>query len=117
MNLHLIRHKSLVLAFLALLMVPGCVWDTPLFIDTAVQGPKLHASDPRPVVMRDIQFIILSQENIDQYLPDILSGDLVIFGVDTEDYKDMSINTLQLLNYIKAQKSVIAAYREFYEPE
>ena len=102
---------------LVVVLLTGCVWDKPLFIDTHVSGPKLHASDPRPIVMRDIEFIIISQANIDQYLPDIISGDLVIFGVDTEDYKDMSINTLQLLNYIKAQKSVIAAYREFYEPE
>lgn len=96
-------------------LLTGCFGDKPLFIDTFVEGPKLHAPDPRPLVMRDVQFIVISQENIDEYLDDIMSGDLVLVSMDAEDYKDMSVNTLQLLNYIKSQKEVIGAYREFYE--
>lgn len=98
----------------AAVMLAGC--SGPMqFIDTAVDGPKLRAPDPRPLVMQDVEFIVISNENIEKYLADIQSGDLVIIGMTPESYKAMSINTMQLLNYIKAQQSVIAAYREFYE--
>ena len=102
---------------LVAVLLTGCAAMKPLFGDTYVEGQKLYAPDPHPVQMNDIEWIIISHKNIDQYLPDIESGDLVIIGMDVEDYKDMSINTLRLLNYIKSQRSVLAAYREFYEPE
>ena len=101
---------------LVAILLTGCIWDKPLYIDTYVDGPKLHASDPNPVVMQDIKWIILSSANIDQYLPDIESGKLTIIGMEPNDYEHLSVNTMQLLNYIKSQRSVIAAYREFYEP-
>ncbi len=88
-----------------------------MYIDTYVEGPKLHASDPAPIQMRDIEWIILSQANIEEYLPDIKSGKLTIIGMNPNDYEDMSINTMNLLNYIQAQKILVATYREFYESE
>lgn len=88
----------------------------PQYIDTSVDGPKLRIADPRPIVMQDVEFIIISDKNLTQYLADIQSGKLGIIGMTPETYKAMSINTAQMLNYIKAQQNIIAAYREFYEP-
>lgn len=99
---------------LVILLLGGCAGHTQ-YIDTYVQGPRLNAIDARPIQMRDIEWIIISKDNIEKYLPDIQSGKLTIVGMTPNDYEDMSINTMQILNFIQSQKNVIAAYKEFYE--
>lgn len=87
------------------------------YIDTSVVGPKLRAPDPAPIHLTDVEFMVISQENVDDYLEDIRDGDLTVIGMTPEGYKNLSINTKKLQNYIKSQRELIRAYREFYENE
>ena len=112
----IIKKITIILMSIAIfMMLTGCTGGPAQFIDTHVDGPKLMAVDPRPIQMNDITWIIISDKNIDKYIDDITSGKLVIIGLNPLDYQDLSINLMQLVNYIQSQQSVIAAYREFYE--
>ena len=46
--------------------------------------------------MREIEFIIVTPENVDQVFEDIKSDDVVIFGVTDQGYDDIALNLADL---------------------
>jgi predicted transcriptional regulator len=65
--------------------------------------------------MRDIEFIIVTPENVEQVFEDIESDDIVIFGVTDKGYEDIALNLADLRAYIQQQKKVIGIYESQYD--
>ncbi len=107
-------NKLLPVLILSLFLI-GCGSNKTQYIDTSITKPKLNISPPEPIKLHDIQWIIISSNNISKYKQDIENGNLVIIGLDAEDYKLLSLNYLSLVNYIKKQSSIILAYKNYYE--
>lgn len=100
--------------FIGYCALTGCSFREK-FIDTSIEKPHLSLSNPAPVMLDRIQWIVISKENLATYEEDIKSGNLVIIGMTPEDYKKISMNTQKLANYITQQNNVLAAYRRYYE--
>lgn len=77
------------------------------------QKPIVPSTDP--LNMRDIEFIIITPENVDQVFEDIKSDDVVIFGVTDEGYEDIALNLADLRAYIQQQKKIIGIYESQYK--
>ena len=65
--------------------------------------------------MREIEFIIVTPENVEQVFEDIKSDDVVIFGVTDKGYDDIALNLADLRAYIQQQKKVIGIYESQYD--
>ena len=65
--------------------------------------------------MREIEFIIVTPENVDQVFEDIKSDDVVIFGVTDQGYDDIALNLADLRAHIQQQKKIIAIYENQYD--
>ena len=75
---------------------------------------KPIVSEPSQLSMRDIEFIIVTPENVDEVF-DNLTDDKVIFGVTDKGYEDIALNLSDLRAYIQQQKKIIGIYESQYD--
>ena len=104
-----------VLLSLYFLFLGGCSWNKPKYIDTAIKRPELFVAEPRPLQLESIYWNVISDKNLSDWAKKLRNEKEALFCLSSEDYKDISINTQKLMNYIQSQKNVIDAYREYYE--
>lgn len=67
--------------------------------------------------MRNVDFMILTRENVEEYFKKIeATGEpVVIFGLTAQDYEYLSLNFADVLELLDQQNSVIVAYKKYYE--
>jgi len=79
--------------------------------------PRIDIELPEPLSLDSIKWMVITKDN---YL-DILKssenkkGLVFLVALDEEGYKKLALNNTKVLRYIREQKSVIAAYRKYYE--
>lgn len=76
-----------------------------------VERPKLVVPKPDVLKTRQVQWIVVNQENAEQ----ILNSNSVLFGLTETGYKNLSLNLNDLRTFIQQQQIVIAAYEEYYQ--
>ena len=71
---------------------------------------------PRPeaVNLYSVKFIVVSDENIGEFLEDIKrpTGETVFIAIKIRDYEKMSLNVAELKRYIQQQKNLIIYYED-----
>ena len=78
---------------------------------------KLDIPDPRPVKMKAIKWRTITKENSREILLSLeKSGKTpILFGLTDDDYENLSLNMLELQNYIESNNIILLEYRKFYE--
>jgi len=81
--------------------------------------PALKIPSKDPVKLNDVNFIVVTEENIEEVFSNLKDDDKVpvLFSLDGKDYKLISLNVRLLLDYIKYQKVVIGLYKDYYEKD
>ena len=82
-----------------------------------IDRPKLVLPETKTLNMRNVDFMILTRQNVEEKFKEIEErGDpIVIFGLKAQHYEDLSLNIADILELLSQQESVIVAYREYYE--
>jgi len=82
-----------------------------------VERPELILPETKTLNMRNVDFIVLTRENVEEEFAKLEKDGkaIVIFGLDAEDYEKLSFNIADILELLDQQQSVIVAYREYYE--
>jgi len=80
-----------------------------------VQPTKPIVPKSTPLVMRKIEFIIVTPDNVESVFAELSSDDKVIFGITDEGYEDMALNLTDLRAYIQQQQKIIGTYESQYE--
>jgi|TARA_Y100000052_G_C2917291_1_gene66144 hypothetical protein len=82
-----------------------------------IDRPKLVLPETATLNMRNVDFMILTRQNVEEKFKEIEErGDpIVIFGLKAQHYEDLSLNIADILELLSQQESVIVAYREYYE--
>lgn len=104
--------------FYAILSIVGC--STPLEVKKKEQERvHLNLQDTQPVVMKDLDWIIITPENYQDVFDELERKNVkvVLFGLTEKGYEDLSINMEELKGYIIEQSVILGAYREYYEGE
>lgn len=87
----------------------------PVEIKTVeVQIPITHPVMPRAIQLRDPQWYVVSDQNIDTFLEDIKKrheGQLVFIAMSVGDYELMAYNMQEIRRYINQLKEVVIYYR------
>lgn len=110
------RLKTLA-ALSALLMISGCSFfeskPQPVEIRTIEIPIKVvHPALPRELELKSPQFMVVSKENIDEFLKEMEDRNgLVFIAITIDDYELMSYNVQELKRYIEQLKQVVVYYR------
>lgn len=85
----------------------------------AVERARLDLAEPKPLMGRPMQWIIITPDNAEQVWQDLKGKnmDLVLFGITDEGYEELSISMAEIRNFIAQQRSIIVKYKEYYEPK
>lgn len=98
-------------------LLTSCAVLTPTTpIDTK---PPLKLSDPSPLRLKPVKFIVVHKDNAEKTFSDLESSkqEPVLFALTGNDYKSLAVNTNLIKNYVKNQRKIIRLYRKYYEDE
>lgn len=95
---------------LSVLLLSSCSEETVYIPEES--PPAILQARPSPVTPNDVKFRVVTQDNLNEFLEEVtnLEGDLVFIAISVEDYERLSLNTQDLVRYIKQQKEIIIYY-------
>jgi len=79
-----------------------------------VQIPIVHPTMPRAIDLKDPQWYVVSDENLDTFLDEIRdmnNGGVVFVAMSVGDYELMSYNMQEIRRYVNQLKEVVVYYR------
>lgn len=70
-----------------------------------------------PITLDEVEWILITPENAESVWQDLekKNYDVVLFGLTDRGYENLSVNTAKIKQLVIQQKSVIAAYKRYYE--
>ena len=82
-----------------------------------VEKPKLTLPDADLLKMREVKWVIVTEENYKQVFEDIKKSGrpIAIFGLTDKGYANLGLNFSDIRAYVQQQKSIIAAYEAYYK--
>lgn len=97
----------------------GCaLFDKPVEIQSiSNEKVKLELEQPKPLKPRNIKFIVITADNYQEVFQEMKDSgqDQVLFGLSDDDYEKLSLNLLELRNFIYQQRVIIEQYKNYYE--
>ena len=102
------------------LLLTSCAWLSepaePFIVVKTEYVYNELATQPRPeaVSLNDVRFMVVSDENIEQFLEEIKrpTGETVFIAIRIRDYENLSLNVAELKRYIQQQKNLIIYYED-----
>lgn len=102
---------------MSLLLLNGC--STPKVEPvTSVQVKTIEIPRPAPIVpsvdqlnLRDVKWVIITPDNIDEKFAEIKDGDLVLFALTKDGYENLSLNLSDIRMNIEQYKRIVAIYK------
>jgi len=84
---------------------------------TPVEKPQLSLPNADELNLRDVEWVILTQENFEEQVSKIVESGrpVAFFALTDKGYESLGLNLSDLRAYIQQQQSIIAAYKNYYE--
>lgn len=109
------------------LLISGCAsWifgSTPDVKEVQIQTKQvertpLNLAEPAPLKARDFRFIIITRDNAEMMFDELekQGADPVVFALTDDGYTQLSLTIAEIRILLASQKSIIAKYKEYYEP-
>ena len=82
-----------------------------------IDKPELVLPNVDQVNMRKVEWIILTEDNMDEKIAELKAGGaaLAIFGLTAQGYENLGLNFSDIRAYVQQQKTIIAAYEAYYK--
>lgn len=112
--------KETLLAGTLALSLSGCSSFLPevtKYSSEPVERPLLVLPQSEIVNMKDVDYIIVTQENVEEVWAELeASGkSVVLFALTSDGYENLALNNADIIRYLSEQKAVVLAYKEYYE--
>lgn len=111
--------KILSLVTISFLLVGCKTTDMTNFLvkPKVVDKPNLIIQTPRPVQSKNVEFVIITKENVEEVFNNLeKSGqDMVFFALTDDGYKALSLSVADMRRFVIQQNAVVKAYRDYYE--
>jgi hypothetical protein len=113
--------KTLLIVLISFFIV-GCSWNNikPIEVSTAeVERFRLNLSDPEPVQMKEVKFILITENNSEEVFRVLKDNGkhTVLIGLTDDHYENLSVNLAEIRKYVLLQRKIIEEYRNYYESE
>lgn len=81
---------------------------------TTVQKTPLNLSDPKPLNLPNISFVVITEDNHDDVFRNLKKQNKqsILVGLDLENYKNLSIIMNDIKNYIILEKQILDKYNK-----
>jgi hypothetical protein len=104
---------------LGFILLSGCT-SMPQKIEVSakpVPKPQLIVPEANQLNLRDVEFIIITKENAEEVFAQLEADkkDAILIGLTDEGYESLSLNLSDVMVLLQQQKSIIAAYKRYYE--
>ena len=110
----------LLLAISACAKTPAPVETPPEIVERVVVKTQPVAT-PKPIVppvdqlrMRDVKWVVITPENIDEQFAKITTGEVVLFAVTAQGYENLALNLSDVRANIDQYKAVIGVYERSF---
>lgn len=82
-----------------------------------VTKTPLDLSLPEPAKMRKVKWVIITPENAKEVFEQLKldKTDMVLFSLTDEDYENLSLNFIDIRNFVIANRLIVNKYKEYYE--
>ena len=103
---------------LAIILISGCS-STPKKIEISaepVEKPVLVLPQADELRTRDVDWVLITEENFSEQVEKIkkTGRPVVFFALTDRGYENLALNLSDIRSYIQQQKSIIAAYENYY---
>ena len=73
--------------------------------------------DTSVLALRDVDFIIVTVDNMDEVISELqkVNSNIALFALTDVGYENLSLNNAEILKLLSQQRSIIAAYKSYYE--
>ena len=110
--------RFIALTLVALLLV-GC-GTTPRQIEISakpIDKPNLVLPPVEQLRLKDVEWIVITQDNYQEVFEKLLKDkkDPALIGLTDDGYETLSLNMSDIMRLLQQQKSIIAAYQNYYE--
>ena len=82
-----------------------------------IDKPNLILPDTSVLELRDVDFIIVTIDNMDEVMNELqkVNSNIALFSLTDVGYENLSLNNAEILKLLSQQQSIIAAYKSYYE--
>ena len=82
-----------------------------------IDKPDLILPDTSVLELRDVDFIIVTIDNMDEVMKELqkVNSNIALFALTDVGYENLSLNNSEILKLLSQQQSIIAAYKSYYE--
>ena len=107
-----------------LFLLAGCFGSSEPPVLNNIEVRTIEVAKPAPIVppvdqlnLRDVEWIIITPENIDEVFQKIKNSgsEPVIFALSVNGYENLSLNISDIRSIIQQQQSIIAIYKKQYD--
>jgi hypothetical protein len=114
------RLTASALGFLTLFLVSACGKPPVQEIQISakpVDKPELVLPYADPILMRDVQWVIITPENYEQVFNDLAKKGqpVVLLGLTDKGYENLALNLSDIRAFIQQQQAIILAYEGYYK--
>lgn len=114
------RLTASVLGFLTLSLVNACGKPPVQEIQISakpVDKPELVLPYADPILMRDVQWVIITPENYEEVFNDLAKKGqpVVLLGLTDKGYENLALNLSDIRAFIQQQQAIILAYEGYYK--
>lgn len=96
----------------------GCLGNTKTIevSTTPIKKPELVLPVADEVHLRQVKWIVLTEDNIDAKLEELTSSNqpIVLFALTSDGYENLGLNTSDIRALVQQQQKIIAAYASYY---
>ena len=114
--------NALIVAILALFLV-GCS-STPKVksievVTKPIEKLKLNIDTPTPVILQDVNWVIVTEENIDAVWESLKKDNkgVALFALKDGDYGKLATNLAEIRTKMGEYIIILKKYKEYYEGE
>lgn len=102
---------------MSLLLISGCSVPNVEPVQS-VEVRTVEVSKPAPIVpsvdqlkLREVKWVVLTPDNVDQKFKEITNGEMVFFALTKDGYENLSLNLSDVRSNIEQYKRIIAVYK------
>ena len=111
--------KTLIVAILGFILLAGCS-TTPRQIEISakpIDKPKLVLPPADELRLKDLTWVVINEENAQEVWDKLKKDkkDPVLIGLSDDGYEILAMNISDIMKLLQQQKSIIAAYKAYYE--
>ncbi len=111
--------KTLIVAILGFVLLAGCS-TTPRQIEISakpIDKPKLVLPPADELRLKDLTWVVINEENAQEVWDKLKKDkkDPVLIGLSDDGYEILAMNISDIMKLLQQQKSIIAAYKAYYE--